>query len=273
MKKTHVEAKTKQSDNLKRIILFDMDGTLTPPREEMESFMVKKIRQLSAYCRIGIVSGSDFDYIIQQCAVMFEPGGVEVGKVDILPCNGTKLYRWKNGQHQLDYNVDMIKKIGAMSYRRILAKIFDYQADISKFYPEIPFTGTFFQYRGSMLNWCPIGRSADSTQRKDWKKWDKNYHIRKIYMKELQEFISKSGITVTIALGGSTSFDIYPCGWDKTYALGHYEDYEVFFVGDKCKRDGNDWHIYERLKGIGKSFATTGPLETTKIIDKIIEKL
>ena len=92
-------------------------------------------------------------------------------------------------------------------------------------------------------------------------------------MTELEKYIEGSCIDVTIALGGATSFDIYPTGWDKTYALNHYKNYEVFFVGDRCEKGGNDWHIYEQLKDDGNSYTTSGPRETVKIIDQIIEKL
>ena len=44
---------------MKHIVLYDMDGTLTPPREPLEESMVPVLEQLSEVAKIGIVTGSD----------------------------------------------------------------------------------------------------------------------------------------------------------------------------------------------------------------------
>ena len=41
----------------------------------------------------------------------------------------------------------------------------------------------------------------------------------------------------------------------------------MFFVGDRCSPDGNDYEIYEHLAPAGRSFETSGPEETIEIID------
>ena len=255
------------------ITLFDMDGTLSPPREKITKNIIDALRELSSYSRIGIISGSDLDYIKQQCWSMFDIGGVPIDNVDILPCNGTKLLKWKNSSFRMHHEADMLDNIGTTAYKRILSHIFKQQSDISLLYPDLPFTGTFFQYRGSLLNWCPIGRVANSAQRSAWKKWDEDYHIRQVYMEELQKFVSNNGIPVTVALGGTTSFDIYPTGWDKTYGLQHYDGKDIFFIGDRCEIGGNDWHIYNALKEGGKSWCTTSPDHTVELIANLIQKL
>ena len=254
------------------IALFDMDGTLTPPRKQITKNVVEALRRLTTICGIGIISGSDLDYIMQQCERMFDMGGVPINSVDILPCNGTKLLRWGGSQFDLLHEADMTKEIGPASYKKIMRWLFNHQAEISLLYPEVNFTGTFFQYRGSLLNWCPIGRIANDTLRYGWAHQDEQWKIRETYMEELQKYLKSEEIPATVALGGATSFDIYPDGWDKTYGLRHYAGQEVFFVGDKCRVGGNDWHLYSALNSEGNAWETTGPEETIKIIERIIEK-
>ena len=193
--------------------------------------------------------------------------------VDILPCNGTKLLRCKDASYEMLHEADMIATIGKKAYKNILSKIFQWQADITTFYPDLPFTGTFVQYRGSLLNWCPIGRSANLAQRSEWKQWDLKWQIRETYIEEIQKYIDKSRAGLTVALGGSTSFDIYPKGWNKTYGLQHYPGEEVYFIGDRCEPGGNDWHLFEALKGEGRAWQTTGPENTIEIIEQVIKKL
>jgi phosphomannomutase len=259
--------------NQNTMVLFDMDGTLTPPREKIKSDVISALKPLVETARIGIISGSDLEYIMEQCSAMFDMGGIDIEKVDLLPCNGTKLLRWKNTSYETLHEADMIREIGKTTYKNILSKIFQWQADITKFYPDLPYTGTFVQYRGSLLNWCPIGRSADLTQRSEWKEWDVTWHIRKTYMGLIQEYIDKSNLKVTVAMGGSTSFDIYPDGWNKTYGLQHYSGKDVYFIGDRCSLGGNDWHLYKALESLGRSWETTGPDNTIEIIQQVTKKL
>jgi hypothetical protein len=58
--------------------------------------------------------------------------------------------------------------------------------------------------------------------------------VRAAFVKVLQEKFADYGLTFSI--GGQISFDIFPHGWDKTYALGHVEKEgfeEIYFFGDK----------------------------------------
>ena len=71
---------------------------------------------------------------------------------------------------------------------------------------------------------------------------------------------------ITLKFGGDTSFDIYPKGWDKTYALRHFSDKTVWFVGDRARSPkGNDYEIFQACGW--RSFHTNGPEQTKSIID------
>ena len=54
----------------KNIVLFDMDGTLTAPRLPFEQKLLPALRKLAPLCEIGIVSGSDHNYIHEQMKVV-----------------------------------------------------------------------------------------------------------------------------------------------------------------------------------------------------------
>ena len=73
-------------------------------------------------------------------------------------------------------------------------------------------------------------------------------------------------------VGGETSIDIFPVGWDKSYALKYFKGYEVYFVGDRCFVGGNDFDIYKEMIP-GNGFKTSGPDETMVIISKLINEL
>ena len=258
----------------KTTVLFDMDGTLTPPREKADGAIIQSLLKLSAYTNIGILTGSDFNYILQQLPQLSNLANLAQNKVDLLPCNGTKRYAFiKNRGFEQTSSVSMTNEIGKSLYNKILKTCCALQLKIMNDYPDLPYTGTFMQYRGSLLNWCPIGRESGMYERKEWEDLDSKERIRDHYQKLLQKNIDDKSGNVTVTLGGSTSFDIYPGGWDKTYGLMYYRDQDVYFIGDRCQPGGNDWHIYEKLKKIDRAYETVGPEYTLQIIDRIIAKL
>ena len=79
---------------MNKIVLFDMDGTLTPARKPMEENVLESLKNLSNYAKIGIVTGSGFDYVKQQCQLLFKQLPEEIlNRITIMPCNGTQVYK------------------------------------------------------------------------------------------------------------------------------------------------------------------------------------
>jgi len=249
---------------MKKIVLFDMDGTLTPARKQMESNVLESLKTLySKGYEIGIVSGSDFDYIKEQCKILFDSDLKK--KIHWLPCNGTKYYSLEEGD-SAKFEINMIQELGQEHYNKLIKFCIQSQLHILNQYPELPLTGNFFQYRGSMLNWCPIGRSANLHQREIWERLDKDNSIRlPLLCIARDEFIKLGLENLVINLGGETSFDIYPKGWDKTYSLRYFQQYQVFFIGDRCQINGNDHTIYEACRP--NSWQTKNPEQTISIIE------
>ena len=170
----------------------------------------------------------------------------------------------------------MQDQIGDSQFRQLLKILCALQSELANEIEDLPLTGNFIQNRNSMLNWCPIGRNALPRDRNQFKALDKLYNIRLTYINNLKKQLIESDMDVTVKLGGNTSFDIYPEGWDKTYALNHFDksEWEFWFVGDRCSIEGNDYEIFELLKKSGHSFETGSPEETIEIIENyILEEL
>tara|TARA_X000000950_G_C13845326_1_gene632058 strand:+ start:153 stop:938 length:786 start_codon:yes stop_codon:yes gene_type:complete len=256
---------------MKKIVLFDMDGTLTPARKRLEWNVLDSLIDLQrADIEIGIVTGSDMDYVKQQMDIAFDISALDPSKLHYLPCNGTKYYRMKYGKFVANYENDMRKKIGGQNWQRLVKLLTNLQSAMSDVY-NVPLTGSFINYRGSMINWCPIGRQCTDEDRINWVKQDKNQNIREKWITITRDGLDNAGLQdVIIKLGGDTSFDIYPYGWDKTFAFNNFDGYKIYFVGDRCDVNGNDREAYLKAGPLG--YSTSGPEETRKIISNIIEK-
>ena len=253
------------------IVLFDMDGTLTEARQAFSQDLSSPLWDLSEVADVGIVTGSDLNYVREQMSVLIDLHSIRY-RLHLLPCNGTKYLvppKRSREDHSLVHEASMEQELGKVNYRKLMEILCLLQADTTDF--DIPRTGNFISARGSMINWSPMGRNADQKQRKEFKRFDKEYNFRRNFFSRLRRELDKESLNdVTVKLGGDTSFDIYPAGWDKTYALRHFGDRNVWFVGDRARSPkGNDYEIFQACGS--RSFHTTGPEETSSIIRNIHE--
>ena len=262
---------------MKKIVLFDMDGTLTPPRKELDRDLIPALRELAKISEIGIVTGSDHNYVLQQMGLLMENSEIRY-KLHILPCNGTKYYPPPQAAahtHELTFEKNMREDLGELNFTTVMRFILQRQSQLHLY--NIPLTGHFVDYRGSMINWCPVGRNANDNDRQRFEDFDKpDNSFRMNEIKGFEKFLAKASMLarLTIKLGGETSFDIYPKGWDKTFALQHFEDYQCWFVGDRCGNGGNDQTIYEKLRVHGRSFEVKTTKDTLHLIfDEIIPRI
>lgn len=256
------------------IVLFDMDGTLTEPRQIFDyKALEPSLLKLSNYADIGIITGSDEDYLREQMKSFLYDSSCRY-KTHLMPCNGTKYLKPPINAAEdfvLTHEVFMEKQLGPKKYRELLCELICSQLDVC--HTGCPLSGHFINCRGSIINWSPIGRNANQKQREEFIKMDKERGIRKHFIDELRAMLKIKGISkdVTIKLGGDTSFDIYPTGWDKTYGLKHFHNWDVWFVGDRCGENGNDYEIYNAC--LDQSYTTEGPEKTREIIENIIDNL
>lgn len=253
------------------LVLFDVDGTLTDARRPIEKAMLKALRELSRYAEIGFLTGSGLEYIKEQLwPALADP--IIRQNCHLLPCNGTE-YVIPYGDEEIIFNTMskeyMADSIGAEDFQRLMSLLCQLQAELVKENNDLPLTGNFVQNRGSMINWCPIGRNALQRDRDVFKALDNLSGIRSKYLKKLTHYVDTAEINVTIKLGGNTSFDIFPNGWDKTFALNHFDgpDWVFWFIGDRCGPTGNDYEIFSALKDTGRAFEVGSPEETVDIID------
>lgn len=237
------------------LVLFDVDGTLTPARLEISDEMRETLKALRKKVVIGFVGGSDLSKQVEQLG--------ESVLQDFDYCfseNGLTAY--KLGKELASQS--FINWIGNDKYNKLVKFILRHLADI-----DIPVRrGTFIEFRNGMINVSPVGRNASTEERNEFEKYDKEHKVRETLVNALKENFAEYGLTYSI--GGQISFDVFPTGWDKTYALQHVENEgfkEIHFFGDKAYEGGNDWEIYSDPRTIGH--AVKSPDDTIRILKEL----
>ena len=259
-------------------LLFDMDGTLTEARKEIQQDTVDLLKQLCDRDHlVCVVSGSPFSYISEQLRL-------EKTQYDkslyLMPCNGTQIYSQNDssGVYEQTYKVTMRDHLAAHSslsepHKELVHNILELQLYAMRRY-DFPTTGNFVSDRGSMINWSPIGRDASHEVRATFSAEDNKKDLRKHLCDCLRVRLDASDLRTTdLALGGSTSIDIFPRGWDKTYALQHIDpQVKVWFWGDKCQPGGNDHALWAHLQPESRSFEVKSPDEALRSVRELIDK-
>lgn len=234
---------------MKSIILFDVDGTLTIPRNKVCTEMLNFLKNLHEKIDIGIVGGSDLPKIKEQLGEEL----LSYNYIDyVFSENG--LVAHKNGK--LFHKNNIIQYLGNEKMKKFINFVLHYIADL-----DIPVKrGTFIELRNGMLNVSPIGRNCSQEERDDFEKYDKIFNIRKNMVKILENKFENYNLNY--AIGGQISFDVFPIGWDKTYSLQFLNDkYEnIYFMGDKTEPGGNDYEIFESK--LTKSYSVKNYLDT-----------
>ncbi|KAI0705146.1 eukaryotic phosphomannomutase [Cytidiella melzeri] len=242
----------------KKLVLFDVDGTLTLARQGASLEMLELLRALRKKLVIGVVGGSDYVKVSEQLSVH---GANALEEFDYFFAeNGLTAYKLGNPLPSQSF----IKFLGEERYKPLANFILHYIADL-----DIPIKrGTFIEFRNGMINVSPIGRNATIAERLEFQEYDKKTAIRAAFVKALQEKFPDYGLTFSI--GGQISFDVFPNGWDKTYCLRHVEDEhfeEIHFFGDKTYKGGNDYEIFADPRTVGH--AVTCPDDTMKALREL----
>ena len=246
---------TTQPENPRIIALFDVDGTLTIPRGEVTPEMMAFMKDLSKKITVGIVGGSDLPKQEEQLGN---------GIVKDFPYNFSQngLVAYKDGEI---LEVQTISKfLGEDNIKRVVNWVMKYLSEV-----DMPVKrGTFIEFRSGMLNISPIGRNCSREERNDYEKFDLANNIRKNMVEAMRKEFSD--LNLTYSIGGQISFDVFPQGWDKTYALrfldaGDFD--EVHFFGDKTFEGGNDYEIFSHERTIGHT--VTSPEDTKEQCTKL----
>ncbi|XP_055418240.1 phosphomannomutase 2 isoform X1 [Bubalus kerabau] len=203
------------------LCLFDVDGTLTAPRQKITKDMDCFLQKLRQKIKIGVVGGSDFEKVQEQL------GDDVIKKYDyVFPENGLVAYR--DGKLLCKQNIQ--GHLGEALIQDLINYCLSYIAKI-----KLPKKrGTFIEFRNGMLNVSPIGRSCSQEERIEFYELDQKENIRQKFVEDLRKEFAGKGLTFSI--GGQISFDVFPDGWDKRYCLEHVEKdgYKtIYFFGDK----------------------------------------
>jgi len=245
---------------MKKLIVFDLDGTLAESKSAIDVEMAKILDALLRVAKVAIISGGDWPQFEKQVlANLFSTTKVE--NLFILPTCGTKfyVYKRKKGWKKI-YSEDFTD----IEKKKIINSL-DQAVDEAGFTAE-KIWGEQIEDRGSQITYSALGQEAPLSAKREW---DPGFTKRKQVQARLKDLIPNFAVN----LGGTTSIDVTKPGIDKAYGIKKLKKVlnipkkEMLFIGDAIFPGGNDYPAKEA--GVA-SICIKDPNETKRVIEGII---
>jgi phosphomannomutase len=211
---------------MKTHLIFDVDGTLTPSRQQINTTFASEFLAICCDCSVSLVSGSDYEKtceqltpsILQSTHYVFSAAGNQVRRAGQLIHNES----WTPPQNILDYLSNLVVA--------------------SKFSLR---TGRHIETRPGSINFSIVGRNATLGERKLYAQWDMLCKERE----QLAQQINNTFPEVEAYVGGEISIDISARGSNKSQVIKWFDaqDHLVFF-GDRTAPGGNDHPLAQAIQ-------------------------
>ena len=215
-------------DLMNKKFIFDVDGTLTPSRQEIDPDFEKYMIEFSNENDVYLVTGSNREKTIEQIGDTLFHAAKRVYN-----CSGSDVYEG-------DLNV----------YR----DEWDVPEDVEEFlmdelhHSKFPIrTGTHIEKRPGGINFSLLGRGQGVVleERDEYVKWDRTHHERK----NMAIKIKNRFPDLEVQVGGQTGLDISPLGRNKGQILRDFskEDF-IYFYGDMMDEGQNDFPLADAIR-------------------------
>ena len=243
---------------MKRLIVFDLDGTLAQSKSSIDTEMANLLNSLLVMVKVAVISGGAWPQFEQQVlAHLRHDNGLR--NLSLLPTCGTKFYRHGVGWELL-YSEDFTAAESSRIIDSLQRAMVAADCKVEKVWGEV------IEDRGSQITFSALGQQAPL---EDKKKWDPDFIKRQKIKAVLDTLIPQ----FSVHLGGATSIDVTRQGIDKAYGIRKLRDIleipidQMIFIGDALFPGGNDYPAKEA--GV-LSIEVRDPHETKRVIEALV---
>lgn len=203
--------------------VFDVDGTLTPSRGQMDPEFKQWFIAWTQHKPVYLVTGSDYAKTLEQV--------------------GRDLCESVTGVYNCAAN--QLHRSGVQEYSQEFTLLPEHRGFLEGLLAGSQWpirTGQHIEDRLSLVNFSTVGRGADRDQRALYSAWDRSVQERR----RLAVLIETQYPELSATVAGETGIDIYPQGRDKSQICAEIKN--IVFFGDQCQPGGNDHTIAQQAR-------------------------
>lgn len=249
---------------LPKLIVFDIDQTLTKSKQPIASDMAGLITDLCRVMKVALTSGGMLEQLLTQ-VVEHLSVQTDFQNLFILPTSGGALFTYQNDAWVAAYE----ERLTPAQEGRIVEAIKEAVAQTAVVDLAEPSYGARIEKRGAQVTFSALGQEAPLDQKTAW---DPNGERRAA----LRDAIATRLPGFDVKQGGSTSIDITKQGVNKAYGIRKLAEHcgiaidDMLYVGDALFPGGNDAVVKET--GI-KTTLVHGPEDTSMVIRRLLTEI
>jgi phosphomannomutase len=243
---------------MKKLIVFDLDGTLAESKASIDPEMSALLGGLLDDVQVSVISGGNWPQFEKQ-VLSHLPHDDRLKRLSLLPTCGTKFFRFDTSWKEL-YSEDF-----TADEKKTIMSALNGSLEQSGFKPGKTW-GPMIEDRGSQITFSALGQQAPIEEKA---KWDPDFAKRK----KINAILTPSIPQFSVRMGGATSIDVTKHGIDKGYGIRKLRDAlgiaieDMIFVGDAVFPGGND---YPAKQAGALSIRVRDPHETKRVIEAIM---
>jgi HAD superfamily hydrolase (TIGR01484 family) len=247
----------------KKVIIFDLDGTLTKSKSDLDHEMASLICELLRLRYVAVTSGCSFQQFESQFLSGL-PRSTNLCNLLLFPTSSASGYYYDRKRHR--FSQAYTNLLSVQDVKKILRSFARAFAEIAYSNPARTY-GPVFENRGSQVTFSALGQKAPLRLKRKWDpNQQKRLRMRRLLRTQLHNF--------EISIGGTTSIDVTRKGVNKTLCVKklkerlNVERKNMLYVGDALFRGGNDYVM--RSTGI-RCVSVSGPKQTKELIRRILQ--
>jgi len=248
----------------KKLIVFDLDGTLAPTKSVMDREMSGLFAGLLEAKKVAVIGGGKYELFKHQFLDALKAPKELLSELFLFPTTSTSFYRYQKGWKKI-YSHQLTKQ-EREKIKKTFERVFK---EIGYEHPKKTF-GQIVEDRGTQVTFSALGQDVVAVLGK------KGVQMKENWLKENKPLKMKIARLVAgylpkfeVHAAGHTSIDVTTKGIDKAYGLRQIEKQlgvkikDMLFVGDAIFPGGNDYAITKTKVDYIK---VKGPEDTKKII-------
>jgi phosphomannomutase len=251
----------------KKLIGFDLDGTLADSKSPLSDRMAELLNDLLAIYHVCIMSGGRYALFQKQILTRLKSEPDRLKKLHLMPTCGTRYLKYEEGEWRQKYAEDFTDT----QKKKIITAL--NQAIDALGFREKQTWGEIIEDRGSQITFSALGQDVVETLGQEGLKKKEAWDPDGSKKAKLRDYIAELLPDFEARAGGTTSIDITKQGIDKAYGMKKLmaeldlKKEDILFIGDKMQPGGNDYPV--KLMGID-AIEIRHWQETALVIEAII---
>lgn len=251
----------------KKLVVFDLDGTLTKTKSNLESDMSDALRRLLEKKKVAVIGGGSYAQFRKQLLANLKCPKPLLKNLYLFPTTATAFYEYRSGWKRVYFHkfTKAEEKRDLEAFREALKEVH---------YKPKKVYGKLIEDRGSQITFSALGQDVVA------KLGARGVHMKENWIQKNKPLKAKIASLIhkmipdeEVHAAGFTSIDVTRKGINKAYGVRQIRKHldmpikNMVFVGDALFRGGNDYAA--RRTGV-RCIPVKGPEDTLRVIERVL---